>query len=82
VEDVTFNEWEQSFTWFGITMVLLGVLFVLIPYLVRFAPEIEKLPTLLLYVYHRDTFYFATSPILIIISIISVLVSLLSRYSR
>jgi len=64
------------------TMILLGMLFVLIPLLARYAPEIEKLPPILLYVYRRDNFYFATSPILIIISIVSVLISLFSRHLR
>ena len=79
---MTSSEWEQPFTLLGIVMVLLGMLFVLVPHLARYAPEIERLPPILLYVYRRDNFYFATSPILIIISIISVLISLLSRHSR
>jgi len=60
-------------------MIFLGVLFVAIPYLIRYAPEIEKLPPILLYVYRRDGFYFATSPILIIVSIVWVLASFLRR---
>jgi type II secretory pathway component PulF len=79
---MTLSEWERPFTLPGIVMVLLGMLFVLIPHLARYAPEIEKLPPILLYVYRWDNFYFATSPILIIISIISVLISLFSRYTR
>jgi len=73
------DEWYRSFTWLGAIMILLGVLFVAIPYLIRYAPEIEKLPPILLYVYRRDGFYFATSPILIVVSIVWMLVSLLRR---
>ena len=73
------DEWYRSFAWLGVMMILLGVLFVAIPYIVRYAPEIEKLPPILLYVYRRDGFYFATSPILIIVSIVWVLVSFLRR---
>jgi len=73
------DEWYRSFTWLGVLMILLGVLFVAIPYLIRYAPEIEKLPPILLYVYRRDGFYFATSPILIIVSIVWVLASFLRR---
>lgn len=76
------DEWYRSFAWLGVIMILLGLLFVLIPYLIRYAPEIEKLPPILLYVYRRNGFYFATSPILIVISIAWVLASLLSRYSK
>ncbi len=76
---MSIDEWYRSFTWLGAIMILLGVLFVAIPYLIRYAPEIEKLPPILLYVYRRDGFYFATSPILIIVSIVWMLVSLLRR---
>ena len=73
------DEWYSSFAWIGAIMILLGVLFLAIPYLIRYAPEIEKLPPILLYVYRKDGFYFATSPILIIVSIVWVFVSLLRR---
>jgi len=73
------DEWYRSFAWLGAMMILLGVLFLAIPYLIRYAPEIEKLPPILLYVYRKDGFYFATSPILIIVSIVWVFVSLLRR---
>ncbi len=73
------DEWYRSFAWLGVIMILLGVLFVAIPYLIRYAPEIEKLPPILLYVYRRHGFYFATSPILIIVSIVWVLASFLRR---
>jgi len=73
------DEWYRSFAWLGTIMILLGVLFLAIPYLIRYAPQIEKLPPILLYVYRRDGFYFATSPILIIVSIVWVVVSLLRR---
>lgn len=79
---MTVDDWYRPFTWLGAIMILLGVLLVAIPHLVRYAPEIEKLPPILLYVYRRDGFYFATSPILIIVSVILMLASFLSRYSR
>lgn len=73
------DEWYGSFAWLGVIVILLGVLLLAVPYLIRYAPEIEKLPPILLYVYRRDGFYFATSPILIIVSIVWVFVSLLRR---
>ena len=62
-------------------MIFLGILLVLVPHLVRYAPEIEKLPPIVLYIYRRDGFYFATSPLLIIISIVWMLALLLRRYA-
>jgi len=73
------DEWYRSFAWVGIVMILLGVLLVAIPYLIRYLPEVERLPPILVYVYRRDGFYFATSPILIIVSIACILASLLRR---
>jgi hypothetical protein len=51
-------------------MILLSIVLVLIPYLIRYAPEIQKLPLIVLYICRRNNFIFATSPILIAISII------------
>ena len=64
--------WDKLFTVFGTVFILIGIALVLIPIIVRFIPEIEleKIPWILLYVYRKDNFLFATSPILIIISII------------
>ena len=59
----------RSLTSLGAIMVLLGLILILIPYLVRYAPEIENLPPVVLYLYRRNGFVFATSPILIAISI-------------
>ena len=68
------------FTWLGLILIVVGILFVLIPYLMRYVPAIEKLPPILVYIYRRDSFFIATSPILIIISVIAVIAYLLSRY--
>jgi hypothetical protein len=72
----------RSFTWAGTVLIILGILLVLLPYLLRYVPSLEKFPPLVLYVYRRDGFYFATSPILIIISIISILTFIFSRYLK
>ncbi|MBS7644334.1 hypothetical protein KEJ26_07170 [Candidatus Bathyarchaeota archaeon] len=76
------SEWYYPFTWIGLIMIALGVLFILIPFIVKYAPAIEKLPPILVYVYRHNNFYFATSPILIIVSILSILAFLFSRYLR
>jgi len=64
--------WDKLFTVFGSVFILIGVALVLIPVIVRLIPqiELEKIPWIILYVYRKDNFLFATSPILIIISII------------
>ena len=77
---MTMSERYHMFTWVGLILIVGGILFVLIPYLVRYVPAIEKLPPILVYIYRRDSFFVATSPILIIISVIAVIAYLLSRY--
>ena len=57
----------------GLILIFLGVVFLAAPFLIRFLPSIERLPPIILWVYKSDGFYFATSPLLIIISIISII---------
>ena len=59
------------FTSMGWILILLGAIFVALPYFTRLVPSIERIPWIILYVYKRDGFYFATSPLLIVISLIS-----------
>jgi hypothetical protein len=64
----------------GITLILLGIAFLLIPILASSgALRNVNVPPIILYIYNRDGFYFATSPILIIISLISIAIFLLRR---
>lgn len=72
----------DNFTFYliGIVFVLLGIAFLLIPLIARTgALSGVKIPWIILYVYHSDGFYFATSPLLIIISLISVLLAFVRR---
>lgn len=69
----------SPFTSLGWILIVLGVLFVALPYLVRVFPSIDRVPWWVLWVYKRDGFYFATSPLLIILSLLSVLLSYLRR---
>jgi hypothetical protein len=72
------NDW--LFYLLGATFLLLGIAFFLVPLLARSgAMSNVKIPSIILYVYNKDGFYFATSPILIIISAISLLIFLLRR---
>jgi intracellular septation protein A len=70
---------QQSFTLVGIVLIILGVIFVAPPLLAKYMPDLEKLPWIVFWVYKREGFYFATSPLLIIISIISLIVSYLLK---
>jgi hypothetical protein len=69
-----------SFYIIGTVFVLLGIAFFLIPLLARSGTlSGVKIPWIILYVYHSDGFYFATSPILIIISIVGILLAVARR---
>lgn len=63
----------------GFMLLILGFILIAIPFLVKLLPSLEKVPPIILWVYKHDGFYFATSPLLIIISIISIILFLLSR---
>jgi len=57
----------------GFSFILLGIALLLLPLLSRLPPIFQRLKDLLpilVYVYQHDGFYFVTSPILIIISVI------------
>jgi hypothetical protein len=60
------------FTLLGILFIVLGVMALLLPYLLQanLLRRLEELPPILVYVYHRDGFYFATSPLLIVVSVV------------
>ena len=50
----------------GAFLILLGGLFILAPIITRYI-GLEDIPSWLLYVYKRESFYFVTSPILILV---------------
>jgi len=64
----------------GILFLVLGVLFFLIPLLSR-AINLSaiKIPWIILYVYKSDGFYFATSPLLLILSAVAILYYIFRR---
>lgn len=69
---------SHPITWFGIFLILLGVALVALPMLGKYI-QLEEMPNWLIYIYHRENFYFVTSPILILISAISLLFFLLTH---
>jgi hypothetical protein len=65
----------------GILLMLLGALLFLAPILLEQLPSLSNLPWILLYVYRWNGFVFVTSPLLLIISVMSLLWWLLTRVS-
>lgn len=65
-------------TLLGVFPILLGVVFVALPYISRVV-DVEKIPWIILYVYRSDGFVFATSPLLLILSVLSLLLAYLRR---
>jgi len=63
----------------GIILMVLGALLFVAPLVLERLPSLESVPWVLLYVYRRDGFVFVTSPILIIISVLSLLWWILTR---
>ena len=63
----------QFLTVSGILLIIIGLALVLLPIIANYLPSIEKLeklPPILIYVYRSENFYFITSPLLILISLI------------
>lgn len=73
------DTYYRSFTTLGLLLIVSGLFLVLLPFLTRHLPSLEKLPWIILWVYRRDGFYFATSPLLIIISLISLILNFTNR---
>ena len=63
----------------GWVLISLGVIFVALPYITRIIPDIERIPWWILWVYRSNGFTFATSPLLIFISLLSVVLNILRR---
>ena len=60
---------------------ILGALLFVAPILLEQLPTLSNLPWILLYIYRRNGFVFVTSPLLLIISVMSLLWWLLNRVS-
>lgn len=69
----------RPFTLLGLVLIVSGVILVALPLLARHLPSLERLPWILVWIYRRDGFYFITSPLLIIVSILSLVLHLFSR---
>lgn len=73
-------ETYRPFTLLGLVLIICGIILVALPFILRHLPSLERLPWILVFIYRRDGFYFATSPLLIMISIASLIIYLSSRF--
>ncbi|MEM3401932.1 MAG: hypothetical protein QXT22_00710 [Candidatus Hadarchaeales archaeon] len=62
----------HPFTWIGLALIMLGVAFVILPIIGKYI-DVSNIPPWLIYIYRSDGFYFVTSPLLLLISLISIL---------
>lgn len=69
----------SHFQFHGIILIFLGILLFIAPILLDRMPNLEKIPWIIIYICRYDNFTFVTSPILIIITILSFLWSLIFR---
>ena len=73
------ESYYRPFTVMGLILILSGIILVILPFIARHLPNLEKLPWILIWVYRKNGFYFVTSPLLIILSIISILLNLYGK---
>ncbi|MCW3981955.1 MAG: hypothetical protein NWE81_02405 [Candidatus Bathyarchaeota archaeon] len=64
----------------GILLIVFGVILVTLPLITQLVPSVEKLPWIIVWIYEKIWAYFATSPLLIVTSLVSILVQLITRY--
>lgn len=59
----------------GIIFIISGIVLLLLPIIAQHVPSLEKIPWILIWTYKTDNFVFVTSPLLILISIISLILN-------
>ncbi|MEM4310859.1 MAG: hypothetical protein QXX95_00510 [Nitrososphaerales archaeon] len=69
----------ESFTLLGLFFIILGIALILMPFLMKIInlQNLEKIPSFIIYIYKSNGFYFVTSPILIALSLLFLLLALL-----
>jgi hypothetical protein len=81
-KDKTVGEMEsyfRPFTTLGLILILSGLILVTLPFIARHLPSLEKMPWIIIWVYRKDGFYFVTSPLLIILSLVSIILNIFGR---
>jgi len=72
-------EIENHFTYLGFILIAFGVFLVFLPLIARFIPDVDRIPWFILWVYKTDGFTFVTSPLLVLISLLSFLMYYFKR---
>jgi hypothetical protein len=67
----------KPLTTMGILLIILGIILVALPIITRIIPKAEQIPWFIIWIYRSNGFYFATSPLLIALSILSIIISYL-----
>jgi len=73
------ESYYRPFTLMGLILILSGIILVMLPFIARHLPSLERLPWIFIWVYRKNGFYFVTSPLLIILSIISIVLNLYGK---
>ncbi|MEM4202379.1 MAG: hypothetical protein QW786_04145 [Candidatus Hadarchaeum sp.] len=68
----------NAITLLGVAFILIGIALVLIPIIGNYI-DLSRVPWWIIYVYRSDGFVFVTSPILLIISAVSIIIAILTR---
>lgn len=68
----------HQLTLLGIAFILIGVALVLLPILGKYI-DLSQVPPWLIYIYRSDGFYFVTSPLLLVLSIVALIAYILMR---
>jgi hypothetical protein len=71
--------YNEPVTTLGLVFILIGAILVFLPTIARNLPSLERLPWFILWVYQSDNFYFATSPLLIALSLLSLLYNIMIK---
>ena len=69
----------RPFTLLGVIFIVCGIVLIALPFIARYFPSLDRIPWFIIWVYRSDGFVFVTSPLLIIISIISFVLSMINR---
>ncbi len=72
------GEITNGITLLGIALILIGVALVALPMIGKYV-DLSKIPSWIIYVYRSNGFYFVTSPLLILLSLISLTIFILMR---
>lgn len=71
----------RPLTLLGVVLIVSGVILVVLPLIARHLPSLERMPWIIIWVYRSDGFYFITSPLLIVVSIVSLILHLIGRWA-